>query len=189
VRREEAFMERWLKNAGVALLGILIALQAGCTRPGTIISSPSWHQLKSGYYNTSEGRFFYGVGHAEGVQNLMLLRATADNRARKELGRVLDKYVLELARSVPDKLDPNWATLAVGERRQILGIVVRNAMQDAVIIDHWSASRESKMLALCRLNLSDFKMVLSNSGALDARMRAAMVSEADKVHARLADRL
>ena len=182
-------MERWLKKAGAFLLGILIGLLAGCTGPGTIISSPSWYHLKSGYYDTSEGRFFYGVGHAEGVQNLMLLRATADNRARKELGRVLEKYVLELARSVPQNLDPNWATLAVGERRQILGIVVRNAMQDAVIMDHWNVSRESKMLALCRLNLSAFKIVLSKSGALDARMRAAMVSEADRVHARLADQL
>jgi hypothetical protein len=182
-------MGKCLKKTFVLILGILICLQAGCTGPVVIVSSPSWHQLKSGSYDTREGRFFYGIGRAGGVQNLTLLRAAADNRARKELADVLEQYIMELARSVPGNLDPNWAMLAFGERRQILGIVVRKAMQRAVVRDHWNDPREAGMLSLCRLSLSDFKMVLSASGALDDTMRSAMIAGAESVHARLARKL
>jgi hypothetical protein len=182
-------MGKWLRITIGLLLGILICLPTGCMGPDKVLYSPSWHQLKSGYYDTADGRFLYGVGKASGLPNLMLLRATADNRARKELARVLEKYVSELARSVPASLDPQWAALAAGERRQILGFVVREAMQQAVIIDHWNEPQESKMLALCRLDLTDLKMVLSATEALDEGMRSAMISRADRVHARLAGKL
>lgn len=182
-------MGKWMKKTGGLIWGVLICLLAGCVGPGTSPSSPPWHQLQSGYYDTLEGRFFYGIGRAGGFQNPTLLRATADNRARKELAGVLEQYVLELARSVPGNLDPNWAMLAAGERRQILGIFVRRAMQRAVVSDHWNEPREAGMLALCRLGLSDFKSVLSESGGLNESMRSAMVSGAEKVHARLARKL
>jgi hypothetical protein len=182
-------MKKWLQNTIGFVLYILICLQAGCMGPGMIPSSTTWYQLKSGCYDTKEGRFFYGIGRATGVQNLTLLRATADNRSRKELAFVLEQYVLELARSVPGDLDPNWAMLAFDERRQILGIVVRKAMERAVVYDHWNEPSDTVMLSLCRLNLSDFEMVLSTSEALDESMRAAMVAGADRVHARMAGKL
>jgi hypothetical protein len=182
-------MGKCLKKTIVLILGILICLQAGCMGPVVIVSSPSWHQFKSGCYDTEEGRLFYGIGRAGGVQNPTLLRAAADNRARNELAGVLEQYIQELARSVPGDLDPNWALLAYGERRQILGIVVRKAMQRAVVCDHWNEPREAGMLSLCRLSLADVKMVLSNSGTLDESMRSAMVSGAERVHARLARKL
>jgi hypothetical protein len=182
-------MGRWLRIAGGLAWGVLICLQAGCRGPATIPPSPAWHQLKSGCYDTGEGRFFYGIGRAAGVRNATLLRATADNRARKELDGVLERYVLELARSVPGNLDPDWERLALGERRQILGMVVREAMQRAVVWDHWNESPEAGMLSLCRLSLPDFILVLSAPGVLDAPMRSAMVSAAEKVYARLARKL
>jgi hypothetical protein len=182
-------MKKWLQNTIGFVLYILICLQAGCMGPGMIPSSTTWYQLKSGCYDTKEGRFFYGIGRAAGVQNLTLLRATADNRSRRELAGVLERYVLELARSVPEDLDPNWAMLAFDERRQILAIVVRKAMQLAVVYDHWNEPSDTVMLSLCRLNLTNFKMVLSTFEALDESMRAAMVARADRVHARMVGKL
>jgi hypothetical protein len=186
----EAFMGKWMTMISGGLFGVfLIGLHAGCTGPGAIQPAVSWHAVKSGCYDTQENRFFYGIGRAAGVQNSTLLRAAADNRARRELAGVLEHYILELARSVPGNLDPNWAMLAFGERRQILGSVVRNAMQRAVICDHWSEPRQGALLSLCRLSLSDFKSVLSASEALNDAMRSAMVSAAERVHARLARKL
>jgi hypothetical protein len=178
-----------LKSAGVLILCLWIGLQAGCAGPGAVPSSPSWHQLDSGCYDTGEGRFFYGIGRAGGAQNLTLLRAAADNRSRKELESVLEQYILELARIGAGNQDRGWALLAAGERRQILAIVVREAMQRAVISDHWSDSRQGGMISLCRLSLSDFKTALSGSGALDDPVRSAMISGAERLHARLARKL
>lgn len=182
-------MAKWLKILGGLVWGFLICLQVGCKGPVAIQTGPSWHQLKSGCYDTREGRFFYGIGRAAGVRNPMLLRAAADNRARKELDGELEHFILELARSVPENLDPDWALLVFDERRQILGDVVRKAMQHAVVCEHWNEPGEGAMLSLCRLSLSDFKTVLSTSGALDDAMRSAMVSGVERVHARLARKL
>jgi hypothetical protein len=168
----------------------LIVLQAGCVGPAAPPPGPiAWHQLTSGCYNTQEGRFIYGIGRAGGIQNSTLLRAAADNRSRKELAAALEKYVVEVARAVPGDTDPQWAMLTYDERRLILGGVVREAMQRAVVSGHWSEPRKGGLLALCRLSLSDFKNVLSASGALDATMRSAMVAAAERVHARLARKL
>jgi len=183
-------MGKWLIMLPAGLVwGVLICMQAGCVGPGAVQPGPSWHQVESGCFETREGRFFYGIGRAAGVRNPMLLRAAADNRARKELADVLEHYILELAGTVPGNLDPDWATLAAGERRQVLGSVVRRAMRQAVICEHWNESRDGSLLSLCRLSLLDFKMVLSASGVLDDAMRSAMVSGAERVHARLARKL
>jgi hypothetical protein len=182
-------MGKWLKIAGGLAGWVFICLQAGCMRPVETLPGPSWHQLGSGCYDTVEGRFFYGVGRAGGVRNRMLLRAAADNRAREELAGVLEQYIQELARSVSGNTGSNWEMLAFEERRQVLGMVVRRAMQNALIFDHWNEPLQGRMLSLCRLSLSDFKMVLSASGVLDESMRSAMVSGAEKVYARLARKL
>jgi hypothetical protein len=183
-------MDKWLTMFSAGLvLGILICLQAGCVGPASVQPCPSWYMVKSGCVETREGRFFYGIGRADGVRNPTLLRAAADNRARKELADVLEHYILELADSVPGNLDPNWATLAAGERRQVLGSMVRQAMRQAVVCEHWNEPRDGSLLSLCRLSLLDFKMVLYASMALDDAMRSAMVSEAERVHARLSQKL
>jgi hypothetical protein len=180
----------WMKRTGGLILCVLICLQAGCTGPGMIPPpSPSWHQLQSGCYDTKEGRYFYGIGRAGRFQSPTLLRATADNRAREELAGVLEQYLLELVRSLPGKPDPDWTIMTAEERRQILGIVVRQAMQHAVVSDHWIEPRKPGMLSLCRLGLSDFKSVLSDSRALDEAMRSSMVSGGDRVYARMARKL
>lgn len=166
-------------------LVLLVALLTGCAQRSVVISRPSWHRLESGVYKMTEGGTFYGIGRASGVQNLTLLRATADNHARKELAGVMQRFVTELARSANLGSDPGWTALTAEEQRQALGILVHNALQQAVISDHWSDSQQPRLLALCRLDLAAFKQVLSDTAALDKDARAAMLAEADTVHARL----
>jgi hypothetical protein len=180
----EVFMGKYLK----ILMVIGLALLVGCTGRSLIISSPSWYQLKSGLYDTGGGKVFYGIGQASGLQNQALLRATADNNARKELVDVLEKYISELAGSAALETEPNWTALSVGERQQILGILVRNCLEQSMVSDHWNDTHKSSLLSLCRLDLTTFKQVLSGSSALDENIRAAMGAEADKVHARLSQK-
>ena len=160
-------------------------LLAGCVGPGRIAPTPPWYTLKSGMYDVAGDRLFYGIGQADGVQNLTLLRATADNRARLELSSVLESFADELTRSAALGNAPEWASLSAGEHRQILGLLVRNALERAVISDHWSDSVEPRLLALCRLDLADFMQVLSDSDELDQNVRAALREQAEMVFARL----
>ena len=181
-------MRKYLKILIGIGSAILVSLLAGCAGRSLIISSPAWYLLKSGLYDTDGGKVFYGIGQARGVQNQALLRATADNQARKELADVLENYLSELARSAEMETDPNWAALSVGERQQILGMLVRNCLQLSMVSDHWNDANQSRLLALCRLDLTTFKQVLSDSASIDEKTRAAMWAEAERVHARLSQK-
>ena len=167
-------------------IGLIVAALTGCAVQSLVISPPAWDRLESGMYDTVAGRVFYGIGHASGVQNPTLLRAAADNHARKELAAVLEGFVAELARSSKVGADPAWAALPADEQRQTLGILVRQALQRAVISDHWSDAQEPRLLALCRLDLTVFKQVLSDSAVLDKSTQTGMLAEAESVHARFA---
>ena len=170
-------------------MGLLVVILTGCMGSGLIISSPPWHQLQSGLYDTVEGKVFYGIGRADGLQNLTLLRATADNRARKELTDVLGRYVEELARSAKARLDPAWATLSSEDQQQAMGMLVRSALRKSVVSEHWSDSQQPRVYSLCRLGLDGFKQALFDSRTMDERLRSAMQDEADKVYARLSKKM
>jgi hypothetical protein len=184
----EVFMGKYLKIPMIISLTFLVSLLTGCTGRSLRVLSPPWHQLKSGLYDMAGDKVFYGIGQASGVQNQALLRATADNQARKELALVLENYASELARSATLETDPNWATLSIGERQQILGMIVRHCLQQAMVSDHWNDMNQSRLLALCRLDLTTFKRVLSDSPALDEKTRAAMWAAAERTHARLSEK-
>ncbi len=167
---------------------LLAGLLAGCAGRSLIVSPPPWYALESGLYDAGGAKLFYGIGQAAGVQNLTLLRATADNRAREALAGVLTNYVNELAHSAALTPNPAWAALSVDDQQQFLGMLVRNCLLQAVVGDHWSDPQDPRLLALCRLNLTTFKQVLSDYSSLEEKMRATMWAEAERVHARLSQK-
>ena len=171
----------------VAAIFLSAGLLYGCMGGRSlIVSTPSWYQLQSGLYETAEGKVFYGIGQAGGVQSLTLLRATADNHARQELAHVLENYVDALAHAAASTSAPSWEALSGGEQQQMLGMLVRNCLQKAVFSDHWNDTQTPRLLALCRLDLITFKQVLGDSPALDDSMRAAMLAQADMLYTRMA---
>jgi len=177
-------MGKYLKIPMIIGLALLVSLLTGCAGRSLRILSPSWYLLKSGLYDMDGDKVFYGIGQASGVRNPALLRATADNQARKALAGVLENFTSELARSTSLETSPNWATLSIGERQQLLGMIVRHCLQQAMVSDHWNDTDQSRLFALCRLDLTTFKQVLSDSPALDETTRAALWAAAERAHAR-----
>jgi hypothetical protein len=185
-------MERLMRKSLRISMAFGVCLAAGwlsgCMGRNLVTPPPDWFRLQTGLYDIGGAKVFYGIGQVVDVQNLMLARATADNRARDQLAGVLVNYVHELARSAALNPDPGWSELTDDERRQILGLVVRDCLQHAVFSDHWNDAQKPGLLALCRLDLTTFKQVLDNSSDLDEAMRAAMLAQADSLHDRLAQK-
>ena len=57
---------------------------------------PDWVNRGSAAVSGDGGRLFYGVGMATGIKNPALLRSSADNRARAELGKVFETFSASL---------------------------------------------------------------------------------------------
>ena len=152
----------------------------GCVVRPSIMDQPPWYLMSSGAYDTVHGRTFYGIGKAEGSLNATLLRATAVNRARKALAKVLDQYVAELFQATQA-----MPALTMEDGEQMIGALVRNAMKLSVISDHWKDPQKGRFHALCRLDLVRFKQVLATQTAIAPEVRSAMAAEAESVHDRV----
>ncbi len=159
-------------------LGLI--LLNGCTTLQVPVQDyeTDWISSGSGVYDTTQGKAFYGVGVAFGIQNRVLLRATADNRARDEMAKVLRRYIAELA-------DSTIPTVQREANEPMLNTLVQAMLCDALIIDHWFDSHEGKLFALCRVDLAAFKQRLQTYSPLDPEIRHAMELQADDLHTEL----
>lgn len=180
------------KTIVLLTLCVLAGLMSGCIRPTSYIptptptiSTPSWHQLQSGLYTTAEGRFFYGIGRAGGINNSTLLRATADNDAHKELADVFTRYMGELTKSSALKADPYWMALSPDERQLVLGTLIRQSLRQAAVSDHWRDEQQPVVRSLCRLDLEAFKKIVADSPSLEDTTQAVMLTEMDTLYNRL----
>ncbi len=153
---------------------------AGCATRLSFDTQPAWHVRTSGAHLISSGAVFYGIGVAEGSGPPTLMRATADNRARQEMARVLDRYIALLMEE-----SARAARRPREEREQIAGRLLQNSLQRAVISDHWSDGAGQQRFALSELPLETFKQVIMQDGGLAPAFRAELVSSADAVHAKL----
>lgn len=139
---------------------------------------PDWVRTGSGAAQTEQGRFFYGVGTAAGLQSRILLRATADNLAREELAKVIDRFMRAL--TLDQRAGPDSPGGPVS-----FHTLIQNVLRDATIVDHWTDPRDGRLYALCRLDLDAIKENLARDRELEMALRNAMLSRADQVHAQM----
>jgi len=179
-------MEKREKRTRAAMgmaLAWFVWLCIGCVKVPVATEQPTvdWDQVASGAYQNDQGRTFYGIGKAAGLHSASLLRASADNAAQAELLQVLKAYTASLAEAA-------GVTTADEADRQALVALVQQAAQQAQIVDHRYDGEAGTLMALCRLDLADFKQILEGIDQFDPAARKAMLSMADKVHDRMGAR-
>jgi hypothetical protein len=164
-----------------ALILFLLGIISACAKiPLLEESGPQWISGGSGSYSTPQGKVFYGVGTARGIQNRMLLRATADNAARDELAQLLENYTARLVRSALP------ASLSQAKINEYAGQLAQLNLQRAIVVEHWQdPNGDGSLFALCRLDLSVYIENLQRYRTMDATLRQAMVAKADEVHAQM----
>ena len=166
---------RTLRAIALAL-SLVVWIGPGCVSyPIAVKQSPDWVERGSGLWRAEED-VFQGVGVASGIQNRLLLRATADNRARSELAAVMVRYVEALAAS---------AGKAGDQDPGVLQPLAQASLNRAVIVDHWIDPDSGRLYALCRLNMASFKDTLAAYRMLPADSRKTMLENAERQHARM----
>ena len=136
---------------------------------------PDWVLAGSGAARTEQGRVFYGVGVASGLQSRLLLRATADNQAREELAKVIDRFIGALAFDQQGGSESPAGPVSFHS-------LIQTTLRDATVVDHWTDTRDGRLYALCRLGLTSVKEHLAHDRDLEMALRNAMLSRADQVH-------
>ncbi len=158
-----------------ALAAATAGLLAACAAP-TAVSTPGtpWYEKDSGAYHTDTGNVFYGIGVAEPQKSRSLQRVNADNRARREIAGVIDQYSKALAVTATQTGGSMVRSLPADQVQASLIMLVRQAMQRAIVVDHWTDPQNGCMKALCTLDLTQYQAVLAQQTFMDPRLRSSM---------------
>jgi len=176
-------------QVSVVMMILSLLLVAGCQkkpRPSadTAIKGPAWAVKGSGAFEDQGSKVFYGVGLASGIQNKALLRQTADNRARAEIGKIMETYVTALGKDYMSSTMSSDMKKASEEQHVEVALktFTKTTIRGAQIIDRWVDPADKAMYSLCKLDLSAFKKALENDPDIDSKVRDFVRKNAEKLH-------
>lgn len=149
--------------------------------------TPKWVQKGSGVYEEDQGKAFYGVGIANGIRNLSLLRQTADNRARGEIAKMFDLYVAAMMK------DYQASTTAgdfqsSAEEQDVVSVqqtITETALRGVEIRDHWRDPADDSEWSLAVLRLDAMMQSINNAKALNAQVRDHVRANAQRAFTEL----
>ena len=147
---------------------------------------PDWVNKGSGAFKDANEKVFYGVGLADGMQNLSLQRTTADDRAIANVATQIKAVVKRL------KKDYESITAAgkdSTERENVdnaMKLLVNQTVNGAKIIDHWEHPGKNVLYALARVELSNLHRQIETRKELSDESRDAIKKKAEKLHEEMA---
>ena len=179
-------------RVSVVIMILSLLMVAGCQkkpRPSadTAIKGPAWAVKGSGAFEDQGSKVFYGVGLASGIQNKALLRQTADNRARAEIAKIMETYVVALGKDYMASTMSSDMKKASDEQHVEVALktFTKTTVRGAQIIDRWVDPADKTMYALCKLDLSAFKKALEDDQNMDSKVRDFVRQNAEKLHSEM----
>ncbi len=140
---------------------------------------PAWVKKGSGAFH-SDTKSFYGVGAIKGIHNPPLATNAADNRARAELGKVLQSYSASLIRDYASSSVVNDFTESTEEQlvEQALKTFSATTLSGVQIVNHWTDKDEGITYSLAKLDLDDFEDQIERTKAFDIQVREYLQNNA-----------
>ncbi|HET9679941.1 MAG TPA: hypothetical protein VFP95_05190, partial [Gammaproteobacteria bacterium] len=172
-------------------LSLFLCLALGLTACGggpTVVESdlglddaPDWVNEGSQALDAQEGRYIHGVGMAPTMPDRSLQVATADNRARAEVARVLSSYMHVVSQDY---------TAAVGQGQQAyseqavsrqIDNITRLNMSGVRIIAHWRNEDTGAIYALAELDMQRVRDVVGKVEMMNADFKSYFETHADAI--------
>jgi len=133
-------------------------------------TGPEWVTRGSGAFTSEKGRVFYGVGIASGIRNAAMRRATADARARSEIGTQLDAFVSRLNATGAGR---GGAASPDGDQLKTY------LLTQTTIVDHW-VDNDGSEWALAQLELEKAKSELDKAADVNPQLKQAVKTSGDR---------
>lgn len=163
-------------------------LLAACASKTTVESdlgirgAPDWVNEGTQYLNDNDGRLFHGVGQAPGMEDASLQIATADNRARAEVARILSSY-LDVVSNDYTAVSGNGDKVEVGQQavsRQISNLSKVN-LSGVRIIGHWKDENTDTIYSIAELDLSQVKNITEQVNGMNADLQRYIIDHSKNI--------
>ncbi len=150
------------------------------------IGAPEW-VLKSGdAFKGGKDGTFYGVGVAEGGQDIAITREKADTRARADLAKVLNLYTSSLLK------DYNAQTGDAGKNGSVEKLFERVVKEMAVmtlsgvqIVDRWQHPSTGDIYSLAMIELESFKSNIEKLNEQNNKTKEYIRQNAERMYEQL----
>jgi hypothetical protein len=148
---------------------LLLALLLGACSSKTVIESdmgldhaPDWVNEGTQAVDNDDGRLIHGVGMAPPMGDTSLQKATADNRARAEIARVLSTYVDTVIRDYTASTGSEADLNVEREIRSTTQLVLSGAR----MLGHWKDEDTGDVYAFAELDMDAVDRSLETATAL-----------------------
>ncbi|MFC1888933.1 LPP20 family lipoprotein [Thermodesulfobacteriota bacterium] len=177
------------KKSGTRLFFIFLlatVMMIGCAgkakdvAPESTSTRPEWVDKGSGAFEGEMGKVFYGVGMAWGAKNPVLLRSSADSKARAEIASIFNVYVARLNKSHAESAmegDPD-TTSELQYITETVKTFTKAELAGVQIVDHWKDEKEGVLYSLGRMDYSIFESYLDKGSQLSEAARQRVVNAA-----------
>ncbi len=164
----------------LCVLFLAFALGA-CSSKTTIESdmgldnAPDWVNEGTQAVSDDDGRLIHGVGMAPPMGDVSLQKATADNRARAEIARVLSTYVDAV---ISDYTASTGSEADLNVEREIRS-TTQLVLSGARILGHWKDEDTGDVYAFAELDMDAVDKSLETATALSEAFKGHYKENAD----------
>lgn len=178
----------------------------------TDVQYPPWVLGGTGVHAAGGQRVLVGVGQVDGMRNVALARATADNRARAELARVLEIYFGTLLADVeagdhrgqphaalpevaatdrlPPPAQPNPGDARMGVARApvlerdgtLVKALLAASLPSVQVVDHWFHPDRGAVFSEARLDVEEVRDGVARLRDVPEAMVSLLLARLEPVH-------
>ena len=161
---------------------LFLALALGACSSKTTIESdmgldnaPDWVNEGTQAVSDDDGRLIHGVGMAPAMGDVSLQKATADNRARAEIARVLSTFVDAV---INDYTASTGGVADLNVEREIRS-TTQLVLSGARILGHWKDEDTGDVYAFAELDMDAVDKSLETATALSDAFKGHYKQNAD----------
>tara|TARA_B100000686_G_scaffold9676_1_gene9793 strand:+ start:3780 stop:4352 length:573 start_codon:yes stop_codon:yes gene_type:complete len=178
------------------LLVVITVFQVfpGCTsmpeKTRTLVGDfkpPDWVNKGGGAFKDANEKVFYGVGLADGMNNLSLQRTTADDRAIANVATQIKSVVKRLKKDYESITAKNKDTTERENVDNAMKLLVNETVEGARVIDHWEHPGKNVLYALARVELSKLQKQIDTRKELSDESRTEIKKRAEKLYEEMAE--
>ncbi len=171
----------------LVMASMISALLVGCGGRTNIKSdlgikgAPDWVNEGTQAVNDKKGRFVQGVGAAPDLGDPSLQRATADNRARAEIARVLSSYMDVALNDYTASASQAEGYVADAAIQQQINSVSKIVLNGAKILGNWRDKRTKMVYSFAELDLKKVQETIKATDSMNQGLKNYLLDQGDAI--------
>lgn len=147
---------------------------------------PGWVNEGSSILTSKDGRRLHGVGSAPMLGDFSLQTATADNRARREINRILASYVEIVSRDFIASGDAEETGFSAQSVAQQMDRLANIDLTGIHVIGHWQNTQSNVVYSIAEMDMQQIRKAIMSATSLHPGLRKFIKEEGDSIFDRIA---